>query len=290
MANSQTKKYVLITGCTPGGIGHFLALEFAAQGFQVLGTVRNPSKYDAPHANITYLPLELTSNDSIRELRTRVTEITNGKLDILYNNAGRNYVIPALDYDEDELRELFQANVFSVMRMCKEFAPLLIEAKGTIAQTGSLAGLMPYAWGAPYNASKAALHAYSDTLRVELAPLGVRVVNIVTGGVKSNIARTHRVLPPDSYMQPLADDYESRLTHSQQVGMDTQQYARSCVRQVLGGEGWLRKKRWIWEGNMSWIVWFAWSYLPVSVLDWYFTSKFKLYKLRGTAGPDKKTR
>jgi 1-acylglycerone phosphate reductase len=257
-------------------------------GFHVLATVRNPSKYTPPNKNITYVPLELTSNESIRQLRNQVTEITNGKLDILYNNAGRNYVVPALDYDEDELHELFQANVFSVMRMCKEFTPLLIQAKGAIVQTGSVAGLMPYAWGAPYNASKAALHAFSDTLRVELAPLGVRVVNVVTGGVKSNIARTHRTLPADSYNQPLAADYERRLTHSQQLGMDTEQYARSCVRQVLGGDGLLFKQRWIWEGKMSWIVWFGWSYLPTAVFDWYFTSKFKLGKLRGTVGPDKK--
>jgi 1-acylglycerone phosphate reductase len=255
-------------------------------GFKVLATVRNPQSLTSPHTNILYVPLELTSNESIRALRNQVTEITNGRLDILYNNAGRNYVVPALDYDEDELHELFQANVFSVMRICKEFVPLLIPG-GTIVQTGSVAGLMPYAWGAPYNASKAALHAYSDTLRVELAPLGVRVINVVTGGVKSNIARTHRTLPPDSYNQPIAEDYERRLTHSQQLGMDTEQYARSCVRQVLSGDGLLMKQRWIWEGKMSWIVWFAWSYLPTAVFDFYFTTKFRLWKL-GTAGPDKK--
>lgn len=198
-------------------------------------------------------------------------------------------MVPALDFDQDELHELFEANVFSVMQMCKEFTPLLIETKGTIVQTGSVAGIMPYVWGAPYNASKAALHVYTDTLRVELAPLGVRVLTVVTGGVKSNIARTHRVLPPDSYMQPLADVYEKRLTHSQQLGMDTQQYVRSCVRQVLGGGSWFGRPGWIWEGKMSWIVWFAWSYLPHKVFDFYFTSAFKLNKLRGTAGPDKKT-
>jgi len=192
--------------------------------------------------------------------------------------------VPALDYDESELHELFQANVFAVMRMCKEFTPLLIAARGTIVQTGSVAGLMPYAWGAPYNASKAALHAFSDTLRVELAPLGVRVVTVVTGGVRSNIARTHRTLPSGSYNLPLAKDYERRLTHSQQLGMDTREYARSCVRQVLSGDGWVFKQRWIWEGKMSWAVWFAWSYLPVAVFDWYFTFVFKLGKLRGTAG------
>ena len=74
----------------------------------MLGTVRDPAKYQVPHANITFLPLELTSNDSIVALKKRVVEITGGRLDVLYNNAGRNYVVPALDYDENELQELFQ--------------------------------------------------------------------------------------------------------------------------------------------------------------------------------------
>jgi 1-acylglycerone phosphate reductase len=222
-------------------------------------------------------------------LKKEVSRITEGRLHILYNNAGRNYTVPALDFDLQELQELFQANVYSVMQMCKAFTPLLIEAKGTIVQTGSLAAIMPYVWGAPYCASKAALHAYSNTLRVELAPLGVRVITIITGGVKSNIARVHRELPADSYMIPLAKEYEDRLTHSQQVGMDTQKYASSCVKQVIGGDGLIMKKRWIWEGNLSWVVWFAWTYLPTAVLDWYFTSKFKLNKLRGAVGNKKVT-
>lgn len=256
------------------------------KGFEVLATVRNPAKYTSPHPSITYLPLELTSQESIQSLKETVTELTNGRLDILYNNAGRNYTVPALDFDTAELQEVFQANVFSVMQMCKAFTPLLIAAQGTIVQTGSLAGIMPYAFGACYCASKAALHAYSNTLRVELAPLGVRVITVITGGVKSNIARVHRELPPDSYMLPLKDVYESRLTHSQQVGMDTQAYARSCVKHVLGGDEWLGlvKRRWIWEGNMSWLVKFATGWLPPAVLDWYFTWKFKLGRLRGTVG------
>jgi 1-acylglycerone phosphate reductase len=221
-------------------------------------------------------------------LKGQVSSITGGKLDILYNNAGRNYTVPALDYDMEEVHDLFQANVYSVMQMCKAFTSLLIETKGTIVQTGSLAAIMPYVWGSAYNASKAALHAYSNTLRVELAPLGVRVIIIITGGVKSNIARVHRDLPQDSYYLPLADEYESRLTHSQQVGQDTQKYANSCVRHVLQGDGWLRQKRWVWEGNLSWLVWFAWSWLPHSLLDYYFMWKFKLSRLRGTA-KDKKT-
>jgi NAD(P)-dependent dehydrogenase (short-subunit alcohol dehydrogenase family) len=65
--------------------------------------------------------------------------------------------------------------------MCKAFAPLVIAAKGTIVQIGSIAALMPYVFGSAYNASKAALHAYSSTLRVELAPFDVKVITVVTG-------------------------------------------------------------------------------------------------------------
>jgi 1-acylglycerone phosphate reductase len=75
------------------------------------------------------------------------------------------------------------------------FAPLLIQAKGTIVMVGSLAGVIPYVFGSVYNASKAALHAYANTLRVEMKPLGVSVITIVTGGVKSRISRTERMLP-----------------------------------------------------------------------------------------------
>ena len=194
----------------------------------------------------------------------------------------------ALDIDPAEVQSVFDANVYSVMKLCKAFAPQLIAAQGTIVQTGSLAGIMPYVFGSAYNASKAALHAYSDTLRVELAPLGVRVVTVVTGGVKSNLARVHRTLPENSYYLPLATEYEGRLTHSQNLGMDTKTYARDCVRQVLEGDGWLAKKRWVWAGKMSWVVWFAWFFLPKAVLDWYMQLTFKLDILKGTAGAKKR--
>ncbi|KAF2730506.1 NAD(P)-binding protein [Polyplosphaeria fusca] len=279
-------KYALITGCTPGGIGHFLALEFADDGFHVLATVRDPAKYEpAPHPNMTYLPLELTEPASIQSLLKRVTSLTGGKLDILYNNAGRNYTMPALDLEPAEVTDLFAANVFSVMQLCQAFAPLLITAKGTIVQTGSVAAVMPYAWGSAYCASKAALHAYSNTLRVELAPLGVRVVNIITGGVKSNLARVPRSLPENSYYLPLEDEYQKRLVHAQTLGSDTRAYARRCVRAVVARDGWaggwLGKQRWVWEGSLSWAVWFATTWLPHAVLDWYFTWRFGLGRMRG---------
>ena len=154
------------------------------------------------------------------------------------------------------------------MRICKAFAPLLIEAKGTIVQIGSIAGIMPYVFGSAYNASKAALHAYSNTLRLELAPFDVKVVTIVTGGVKSQIARIDRVLAPDSIYTPLSQEYKRRTKHSQEVGMPSEQYANSVVKQILVKS----PPRYVWEGFGAKLVWFASTFLP----PWVMVCEFSI--------------
>ncbi|KAL1311112.1 hypothetical protein AAFC00_001317 [Neodothiora populina] len=271
----DSRKTVLITGCS-SGIGHALAREFSSKGLRVFATARQSSSLsDLEQNGIETFSLEVTNAESISNLKKEISSRTNGKLDMLVNNAGRNYTVPALDIDFDEVQSTFEVNVIAVMRMCKEFSPLLIESKGTIVQLGSLAGLMPYVFGSVYNASKAALHAYSDTLRVELAPFGVKVVTVVTGGVKSNIARVDRVLPEDSIYLPINSDYLRRTKHSQEVGMVTEEYAKSVVSQLLHSP----QKKVIWEGSKSWLVWFASSFLPKSVLEFYMSRTFSLWKL-----------
>ncbi|KAF2719170.1 NAD(P)-binding protein [Polychaeton citri CBS 116435] len=272
-------KTVLITGCS-SGIGHAMAREFKSKGLRVFATARNTESIaDLAALGIETFALEATSSESIRKLKQDISAATHGSLDILVNNAGRNYTVPALDVERAEIELTFQTNVFAVMGMCQAFAPLLIEAKGTVVQIGSLAGVMPYVFGSVYNASKAALHSYSDTLRVELAPFGVRVVTVVTGGVKSNIARTSRSLPDDSIYLPLRDEYTSRQVHSQQVGMAAEDYARSVASQVLG---W-RRRNVIWEGGKSWLVYFVSTFLPRRVLEIAMTRMFKLWKLKGSS-------
>ncbi|KAF2090127.1 NAD(P)-binding protein [Saccharata proteae CBS 121410] len=280
---ADQRKTVLITGCS-SGIGHSLVEEFLAKGLRVFATARRAeSLADLAERGAETLSLEVDKPDSVREAKRKVSELTGGKLDYLVNNAGRNYTMPALDADMAQIEQVFEVNVFAVMRMCQEFAPLIIEAKGTIVQIGSLAGVMPYVFGSIYNATKAALHAYSDTLRVELAPFGVRVVTIVTGGVQSNIAREKRELPPDSYYIPISAEFKRRTTHSQEGAMPNKDYARSVVNKVL------QKKPplWVWEGKLSWTVWFTTSFLPKAVMDSVFWRMFNLWKLIGTADSKK---
>jgi len=233
---------------------------------------------------ITTLALDVDSASSIAQLKADVLRITSGKLDYLVNNAGRNYTVPATDLDYEEVEQTFRTNVFAVMMMCKAFAPLLIEAKGTIVQIGSVAGIMPYVFGSAYNASKAALHSYTNTLRVELAPFDVKVLTIITGGVKSNIARTDRTLAADSLYLPINEEYLRRTKHSQEVGMPNEVYAKQVVSSILGARSGTRN---IWNGYGAWLIWFASRFLPAWFLDWVFARMFNLWKLKGTAGTKK---
>lgn len=73
----------------------------------------------------------------------------------------------------DEVRKLYEVNLFAVMAMVKEFVPLLIASgDGCVVNIGSLTGMVPVPFGSVYGSSKAALHSYTNTLRVELAPFG----------------------------------------------------------------------------------------------------------------------
>ena len=272
----EGKKTALITGCSPGGIGYALALEFHSKGLHVFATARNEKAIaDLEALGIDALQLEVTSPGSIAGVKRHISERTNGSLDYLINNAGRNYTVPALDIEFLEVQATFETNVFSVMRMCQAFAPLLIQAKGTIIQIGSVAAEIPYVFGSTYNASKAALHSYSDTLRIELAPFNVNVMVVVTGGVKSNITKTHRELPEGSLYRPLNTEYQRRQLHSQEGAMEGKVYAEGVVKAALG----IRPTRSLWRGHQAWNIWLVLTLMPRMFWDYYFTKVFNLTKL-----------
>ncbi|QKX55941.1 uncharacterized protein TRUGW13939_03040 [Talaromyces rugulosus] len=197
---------------------------------------------------------------------------------------GRNYTIPAMDVDLQEARTLFETNFFAVIIMCQTFLPLLMKAKGTVVQIGSVSGILPYVFGSVYNASKAALHSFSDTLRIELEPFNVKVIVVVTGGVQSRIAHEDRKLPPSSIYQPITTEYNRRVKHSQEGAMDCHVYAQSVVSQVLGNTSsptsrWYQN--WIWEGNRTGMIKFlAGGWLWFGFYGWLFWRMFNLNKLR----------
>ncbi|KAL2177747.1 uncharacterized protein P884DRAFT_199757 [Thermothelomyces heterothallicus CBS 202.75] len=284
MGPKPGQKTVLITGCTPGGIGHALCLEFHAKGVHVIATARNPAVLSEMAAmGMTTLTLDVTKEDSIKACHDEVSKLTGGKLDILVNNAGRTHTHPATDLSIPDVRETFETNVFGVMAMCAAFSDLLIASKGLIINIASLAAVTPYVFGSAYCATKGAVTAYSRTLRLELKPFGVRVMVAMTGTVRSQIAsRTHRTLPEGSIYQRVRDIFERRLTFSQnnRATMDTAQYARKLVGKALAQEwplllrAWFGRPDWFWAGGWATVVW-----LGHSLGEWI--TDFVLYRMMG---------
>lgn len=166
---AQQIMFALITGCS-SGIGKELAIAFAARGVTVFATARcAESLYELTdrYDNIEAFSLEACNAASIDKLRDAVSDRTGGRLDFLVNNAGTHYASTAMDMEIGEVLELFQVNVFAVMRLCQVFIPFLRHSPcARIVQIGSVTRDLPVVWQSPYNASKAALSQYSKTLRL----------------------------------------------------------------------------------------------------------------------------
>ncbi|KAJ6492916.1 NAD(P)-binding protein, partial [Mycena vitilis] len=275
----------LVQRCSPGGIGDALAKEYHSKGLRVIATARRPEALvDLAALGLETLVLDVTEIESVRAGREHVASLTGGKLDILVNNAlipfRPGYSVPATDIDIDHVKGLFDVNLFGVMRMVQEFVPLLISSgDARIVNIGSIAGVMPYPFGSAYNASKAALHSYGNTLRLELAPFK----QIITGGVKSNVAHNRRLLQPSSMYAPIADIFAARRAGRSQgmlVGplgaLATDVYARKVVAQSLKR----RTKAWFWAGNFSLTCWFIDTFLGRRAFDWLFSTAFGLSALK----------
>jgi len=285
---ADIRKTVLITGAGVAGIGGSLAKEFHLRGYRVFATARDLTTVQelSEKYSIETLYLDVTSTESVRAAAEEMSRRAGGKLDVLVNNAGLGVVTPATDLlIETVVKSMFEINVFGVMRMVQEFSGLMIAAEGTIVNIGSVAAVIPYVFGSAYNATKGALHSYSDTLRVEMKPFNVKVMVIVTGGVKTNIARHGTTLRPGSIYTPILDFFHKRVTDSQDGAMDRDAYARSVVAQVMKPD-W-RKPAWFWEGNKAKVVWFIWTFLWSTAFDFRMMRVFGLFKLKRIVSAEK---
>lgn len=145
-------KTALVTGCSAGGIGAALALALSKRGLHVFATARNPAKIPAELSrlanNVTVLPLSLdvTSAASVAAAVAAVEESGAGGLDMLVNNAGAGYAMPLLDVDIAAAQELYETNLWGVLRMVQGFAGLLIARRGHVVNISSVGSLLNTPW------------------------------------------------------------------------------------------------------------------------------------------------
>ncbi|KAL2833998.1 hypothetical protein BJY01DRAFT_239331 [Aspergillus pseudoustus] len=214
----------LCSSCVNGGIGHALGLDFRKRGYMFATLLAHEPQDHLTANGITALVADVTDDA---------------------------YTMTGIDTDLQEVEKMFGVNAFGPMRMVHVFHSLLIKSQGKIENTGSVGGIVPYVYGASYNATKAALNHWGNTLRVEMKPLGVTMINLISGDIGTKILKrdNRRRLPPDSYYQPLAEKFANH------------EYASAVVNAITKR----RPRAWFWTGARSFTVWFGDTFLPRTV-------------------------
>ncbi|MBM3260479.1 MAG: SDR family NAD(P)-dependent oxidoreductase [Candidatus Sericytochromatia bacterium] len=181
---------ILVTGASTG-IGLAIVNELLAAGFEVLAAVRREEdrlRLEALDPRCTGLLLDV----AVPEDRERVAcalayEFVGRGLGGVVHNAGIAIFQPVEALDDDLLQQQFAVNVFGAVALTRLLLPLLREGRGRVVHISSLAGNLSQPYFGAYAASKWALEAFSDALRLELAPQGVRVVCVQPGAIATPI-------------------------------------------------------------------------------------------------------
>ena len=276
----MSKPVALITGCS-SGIGQALAQVCLDEGYTVYATARNPdSLTPLTSRGAIAVTLDVNQPDLIAACAQRLRNEA-GRLDLLVNNAGYGAMGPVLDADRATLLRQFDTNVFAPLEMVRAHADLLREAKGLIVNIGSVSGVTTTPFSGVYCASKAALHALSDALRLELAPFDIGVLTVQPGAIASEFgtnASASITLAEDSWFKPWEKAVQARAAASQnakstparEFAKELMGYIRNPLRPETaligsGARNMVRLKRW----------------LPASILDSRLRKRFRLDRRLG---------
>ena len=174
---------VLVTGAS-SGIGHASALRLVASGWRVFGGVRSEEDAERLRGHgVEPLQLDVTDSAAI----AAAAEVVGGELHGLVDNAGIAIAAPLELVPLDELRRQLEVNVVGQVAVLQAFLPLLRRSRGRVVLVGSVGGRSALPFLGPYAASKHALEAIADSLRVELAPWGIGVSIVEPASVKTAI-------------------------------------------------------------------------------------------------------
>ncbi|ETI26634.1 hypothetical protein G647_10395 [Cladophialophora carrionii CBS 160.54] len=268
---------VLVTGCSDGGLGAALAVAFHKhRWYRVIATARNPEKMTHLRSlGIETLQLDVLSEESISACVEKVSALTGATLEVLVNNAGAGYNMPILDASLEQIKKQFELNVFSVIRVTQALFPLLRASSSEtkmIVNNTSCAPELAFPFLGPYTASKAALSTVTETLRLEMQPFDIKVVDLKTAAVKSrffdNVGTNDAVVLSDSSPYAAGKDVVETFMQNGPPAklMDADAWAKNVVADLSkrGGKG---APDQIWRGAGATSAWFAATFIPVGWLD-----------------------
>lgn len=182
----SNKKVILLTGAS-SGIGYQAAEELAAQGHIVYGAARRVSAMEPLKAKgVKPVALDITDEQSIKDAIATIIK-NEGRIDVLVNNAGYGSYGAIEDVTMEEARMQFEVNVFGLAQLTQLVLPHMRKQKsGRIINVSSMGGRLTSYLGGWYHATKYAVEALSDALRMETADFGIDVSIIEPGGIKTD--------------------------------------------------------------------------------------------------------
>lgn len=171
---------------TSTGLGRAAAVLFAKKGWNVIATMRDPSKAGdlAQVEGVTVLRLDVSDPNNIQEVATDV--LSRGPVDVVFNNAGYGLTGPFESATDAHLVDLINTNLLGVMRVTKAFIPAFRARKqGLFVATTSIGGHVTIPFNSVYHASKWGLEGFCESLAYELAPHGISVKTVAPGGINT---------------------------------------------------------------------------------------------------------
>lgn len=210
---------ILVTGAS-SGIGRAVAIELAQRGHMVFAAARRRAPLDdlaASYPGVVAVRLDVTDDDSIETACTLIDSVTQGAgVDVLVNAAGFALTGPIETLSTAEVKRQFDTNVFGLLAVTRAVLPgMRARRTGRVINVSSIVGRTSFPAMGVYGATKYAVEALSDSLRMELAPLGIKVVLIEPGFVATDIvdASTRERGDPGAASMPTggADGYRALI-------------------------------------------------------------------------------
>ena len=263
---------VLITGCS-SGIGRALADAFKAAGFDVLTSARREDDVIALNdAGFHAVLLDVNDATALQTLAANLDE-----LDVLINNAGYGAMGPLLDGGTNAMQRQFETNVFSIVGVTQALFPALRRSKGLVVNIGSVSGVLVTPFAGAYCASKAAVHALSDALRMELAPFGIRVMEVQPGAIDTRFAKNagaqaELLINEQSPWWPLREGIRARSQASQDKPTPASVFAADVLKAVQQQQ----PPRLLRSGNGSRALPLMAALLPKGLLEKVLKKRFGL--------------
>lgn len=226
----------LVTGCS-SGIGRALALALLQAGYQVIATARQPQALaDLAAAGIQTMALDVDDPTQITAVLQQISA-QQQRLDLLINNAGFGAIGPLFDQNGSTLQQQFQTNVFALVELTRQALPLLRQSQGTVVNIGSVSAKLVTPFAGAYCASKAAVHALTQAMQMELAPFKIRVLLAITGAINTGFAdraqrEAEQALAAASWWAPYQKGLLKRARASQNRPTPVDRYANALVQAI----------------------------------------------------------